>query len=76
MKNVQAEYKAKSRKDYKLVALQMLDQGVKVLNKELNVSFTFSSVCFFRIFLNLYQFFGSHLIAVVRFLSKHQDIFS
>ena len=35
---LQAEYKAKSRKDYKLVALQMLDQGVKVLNKELNVS--------------------------------------
>jgi hypothetical protein len=36
---LQAEYKSKSRKDYKLVALQMLDQGVKVLNKELNVSF-------------------------------------
>ncbi|XP_063677799.1 uncharacterized protein LOC134813850 [Bolinopsis microptera] len=31
-----AEYKSKSRKDYKLVALQMLDQGVKVLNKEVN----------------------------------------
>ena len=35
---LQAEYKSKSRKDYKLVALQMLDQGVKVLNKEANVS--------------------------------------
>lgn len=31
-----AEYKAKSRKDCKPVALQMLEQGVKVLNKDLN----------------------------------------
>ena len=52
---LQAEYKAKSRKDYKLVALQMLDQGVKVLNKELNVSILPLLKIIYHLFLVFYH---------------------